>query len=186
MKRGPMTRFRLAYALTLMTAFACSSEDATSSTSMPADGGTTDAKQGPADGSTGGDDGAAKPDASDASTGPDAAKTGETCVGYGAGDTCQTEQGKPFGYVCFGGPPPGIDGCKETRTSGSLGNNYCCSENDCVEQIDQSAQCNGVSGKPRRVQCPPTGDGGSNVAPPAGCVEHNSGSTALEKLYCCP
>lgn len=180
-----MSRFRLATAIVLVTAFGCSSEDATSSAST--DGGTDAAPAAPKDASNGDDDAATDPDAgaSDAGTGNDASKVGETCVGYGAGDTCQTEQGKPFGYVCFGGPPPGIDGCKETRTSASLGNNYCCSENDCVEQIDQGAQCNGVSGKPRRVQCPPSGDAG-NVTPPAGCVEHNSGSTVLEKLYCCP
>ncbi len=182
-----MSRLRFALALALATAFACSSEDATTS-SAAADGGTDAVTPGPKDASGGEEeeDAATAPDAGDAGTGSDASKPGETCVGYGAGDSCKTEQGKPYGYVCFGGPPPGIDGCKETRTSASLGNNYCCSENDCVEQIDQSAQCNAVSGKPRRLQCPPAGDGGSNVAPPAGCVEHGSGATALEKFYCCP
>jgi hypothetical protein len=107
---------------------------------------------------------------------------GETCVGYGAGETCETEQGK-YGYVCFGGPPPGVDGCKLKQGS-SLGNSYCCGENVCVEQIDQSAACNAVSGKPHRYQCPPTASG--NATPPADCVEHNSGSTAVEKYYCCP
>ena len=108
---------------------------------------------------------------------------GETCIGYGEGDTCMSEPGKPYGYVCFGGAPPGVTGCK-LLSSSSLGNSYCCSENVCVEQIDQGAACNGVSGKPHRFQCPPTTSG--NTTPPAGCVEHDSGSTDLEKYYCCP
>ena len=126
------------------------------------------------------------PSSSDASsvdaTPADAGAPGETCIGYGTtGDSCGSEQGRPNGYVCFGGPPPGIDDCKLTRESDTLGNNYCCAANDCVEQIDQGAQCSGVSGKPHRFQCPP-----GSSAPPSGCVEHGSGSTAVEKYYCCP
>lgn len=126
---------------------------------------------------------AGAPAADSSTTVPDAG-VGQTCVGYGAGETCATEQGKPYGYVCFDGPPPGIAGCTLTRESGSLGNNYCCEESACVEQIDQSAACSGVSGKPRRVQCPPTETG--NAAPPDGCVEHQSGASDVEKFYCCP
>lgn len=128
-----------------------------------------------------GDAGASAPDASSSTSD---AGIGETCAGYGAGETCETEQGKPYGYVCFGGAPPGVAGCTLTRESGSIGNNYCCTENVCVEQIDQGAACNTVSGKPRRFQCPPTDTG--NATPPADCVEHDSGSTEIEKYYCCP
>ena len=157
-------------ALLLGCLLACSSSETTTS-SAATDGGSADAS-----------------DASDASTTPNdagaEASTGETCIGYGAGETCETEQGTPYGYVCFGGAPPGVEGCKLTRESASIGNNYCCTENVCVEQIDQGAQCNGVSGKPRRFQCPPTDTG--NATPPAGCVEHDSGSSDVEKYYCCP
>lgn len=112
----------------------------------------------------------------------DAGASGETCVGYGTtGDSCTSEQGRPYGYVCFGGPPPAIAGCTLTRESSSLGNNYCCAANECVEQIDQSAQCGAVSGKPHRFQCPP-----GSSAPASECAEHGSGSTELEKYYCCP
>jgi poly(hydroxyalkanoate) depolymerase family esterase len=113
---------------------------------------------------------------------PDAGP-GETCVGYGEGESCGMEQGKPYGYVCFGGPPPGVDDCK-LKQSSSLGSSYCCSENVCVEQIDQSAACSAVTGKPHRFQCPPTATG--NATPAADCVEHNSGSSSVEKYYCCP
>lgn len=171
---------RLSFVVGLSVVLACSSEEKTTtpSTSDAGDAGTTT----PNDAATEGDAGDAGTDTG--ATGDPDAGVGQTCIGYGAGDTCATEPGKPYGYVCFDGAPPGIAGCKLTRSSGTLGNNYCCSENACVEQIDQGAQCNGVAGKPRRLQCPPTESG--NATPPAGCQEHNSGSTEVEKFYCCP
>lgn len=181
-----MTRLRALFAVSLAVAAfaACSSEESSSTTTPGTDAGGTDAKPAPGDASTGGEGGGGKTiDGGDA--GGDAATTsGETCIGYGKGESCEGGV-PPYGYVCFGGPPPGFTGCVETRTSASLGNNYCCPTNDCVAQPDQDKQCNGVSGKPHRFQCPPAGDGGT-VAPPSGCVEHASGGSALEKFYCCP
>jgi hypothetical protein len=155
---------------------ACSSSEATTPTPAPApEAGTST----PADSGTPVEEAGA-----DTSTpiDPDAGP-GETCIGYGAGESCENEATQKYGYVCFGGAPPGVQGCKLLQASG-VGNSYCCSENVCVEQIDQGAACNGVSGKPRRLQCPPTASG--NAAPPADCVEHNSGSSEVEKYYCCP
>lgn len=111
---------------------------------------------------------------------------GETCVGYGTSpESCPASCGQPYGYVCFGGPPPGFTGCRETRTSSVVGNNYCCPTNDCVAQPDRGADCSGVAGKPNRYQCPPTG-AGAWATPPAGCIEKGSGASAVEKFYCCP
>jgi hypothetical protein len=105
---------------------------------------------------------------------------GETCIGYGTGSTCDPQCGQPYGYVCANGPPPGFTGCREVSKS-ALGNSYCCPKNDCVAQPDQNAVCNDAgAGKTKRYQCPP------GSTPPAGCVEHKSGGTNLEKLYCCP
>ena len=111
------------------------------------------------------------------------APAGETCIGYGAGETCADVAEKPYGYICVNGAPPGITGCT-LKSASSLGDSWCCSENACVEQIDQSAACDGVTGKPHRVQCPPTESG--HATPPPDCEEHQSGETDLEKFYCCP
>ncbi len=106
---------------------------------------------------------------------------GETCIGYGTGSTCDPACGQPYGYVCFDGPPPGFTGCREISTSALVGNSYCCPKNDCVAQPDQNGACGDAGASTtKRFQCPP----GSTA--PAGCVEHNSGSTNLEKFYCCP
>lgn len=159
----------------LLFVLACSSNETTVTSPTP-EGGTTPV--GDPDSGT-----PTPPKDAAADTGPTIeadAGPGETCVGYGEGDTCET--GK-YGYVCFNGPPPGVAGCT-LKQSSSLGNSYCCTENVCVEQIDQGSACNGVSGKPHRFQCPPTASG--NATPPAGCEEHNSGSTDIEKYYCCP
>lgn len=175
-----MIRVTFIATVVVLASASCSSEETTPAPApAPA---TSDA----------GDAGGSAPDSSSpiadagADTGPSVqdAGVGETCIGYGAGESCESEQGRPFGYVCFNGAPPGVSGCKLTRESSTLGNNYCCKDNVCVEQIDQSSACNGVSGKPRRLQCPPT-DGG-NATPPTGCEEHNSGSSEIEKYYCCP
>jgi hypothetical protein len=168
-----VTRGSLFATVVLLAGAACSSEGTTPAPAI-SDAGDAGGSSSPA-----GDAG------SDTGSGGDSGSTiGETCIGYGAGETCENEATNKYGYVCFGGPPPGVQGCKLTRESSTVGNNYCCTENVCVEQIDQSAQCNAVSGKPHRVQCPPTDAG--NATPPAGCVEHNSGSSELEKYYCCP
>ena len=126
----------------------------------------------------------------DSSTQPDASNcpgeiktgNGETCIGYGTGSTCEPSCGQPYGYVCFNGPPPSFTGCREVSKSALVGNSYCCPKNDCVAQPDQNAACGDAgAGKTKRFQCPP-----GSSAPPAGCVEHNSGGTNLEKFYCCP
>lgn len=112
-------------------------------------------------------------------------RTGETCVGFGAGTGCDTTCGLPaYGYVCFNGGPPGFAGCVQASSTGSFGDTYCCPENKCVPQPDQDKQCS-TAGKPHRYQCPPDGAGG-NVAPPSGCADGGSGATALERFYCCP
>jgi hypothetical protein len=110
--------------------------------------------------------------------------TGETCVGFGKGTPCDTACGLPqYGYVCFSGGPPGFAGCVQASSS-AFGETYCCPDNKCVAQPDQDAMCtNGA--KPHRYQCPPNGSGG-NVAPPAGCTETGSGTTPIERFYCCP
>jgi len=169
----------LACTLAIVAVVSCSSNETTVTGPATSDAGSSGSD---AASDAGGEPGSDAGSDTGASSGD--AGIGETCIGYGAGETCATEQGKPYGYVCFDGAPPGIAGCKLTRASGTLGNNYCCEENACVEQIDQGAQCNGVSGKPHRFQCPPTDTG--NATPPAGCVEHGSGSTEVEKYYCCP
>jgi hypothetical protein len=161
--------------LLLAVLAACSSNETTTSAPAPdagtpapdADSGTTSPKDAGAD---------TTPADTDAGI-------GETCIGYGEGETCATVQGKPYGYVCFNGAPPGIEGCT-LKMSSSVGNSYCCSENACVEQIDQGSACTGVTGTPHRFECPPTATG--NATPPAECEEHNSGSTEVEKYYCCP
>jgi hypothetical protein len=117
--------------------------------------------------------------------GPIKTGNGETCAGYGTGESCDVACGQPYGYVCFDGPPPGLTGCRETRVHALFGNNYCCPNNACVAQPDRNAMCDGVTGKPNRFQCPPA-PGGGNVAPAQGCVEHGSGATNVEKYYCCP
>lgn len=153
---------------------ACSSNETTTVSQAPEAGTPTDS-----------DSGAAPPKDAGVDTsapGDEDAGVGETCVGYGEGDTCAAEPGK-YGYVCFNGAPPGVASCK-LKQSSSLGNSYCCTENVCVEQIDQGSACNGVTGKPHRFQCPPTASG--NATPAVGCEEHNSGSTDVEKYYCCP
>lgn len=127
-------------------------------------------------------DGAPPHDAA-ACVGPIATTPGETCIGFGAApETCDPACGQPFGYVCFDGGPPGMEGCREQSVSG-FGNTYCCPKNECVAQPDQDTECPDAS-KPRRFQCPP--EGGGHVEPPPGCVETGSGETALEKFYCCP
>jgi hypothetical protein len=110
---------------------------------------------------------------------------GETCVGFGGSSECEQAGCGRFGYLCIGGGPPGFAGCSEKSTS-AFGNSYCCPKNDCVAQPDQNDACNDApGGLTKRYQCPPNGASG-HVAPPAGCVEHKSGQTALEKMYCCP
>lgn len=139
------------------------------------------------DGDDGGDDGGSTTDVS-TSTCPfntQFASNGETCVGFGVSSECEQAGCGRFGYVCVGGGPPGFTGCSEKSTS-ALGNSYCCPTNDCVAQPDQNGACSDAPGGLRkRYQCPPNGSSG-HVAPPAGCVEHRSGTTALEKMYCCP
>ena len=123
-----------------------------------------------------------------ACVGPIVSSAGETCTGFGTqGDSCDPSCGQPFGYVCFGGAPPGFTGCREQRVSATFGNTYCCPTNACVERPDRTIDCAGVAGKPKHFQCPPlAGDAGGNASPPSGCVGEGSGQSSLEKYYCCP
>lgn len=111
--------------------------------------------------------------------------TGETCVGFGAGDPCKTACGLPaYGYVCFNGGPPGFAGCVQASSTGAFGDTYCCPDDKCVAQPDQDGMCT-TAGKSHRFQCPPDGAGG-NVAPASGCVDGGFGGSALEHFFCCP
>ncbi len=181
----------------VLAAFAACSEDPTATTTPAGDAGSPrkdaraaqeDEEEEPAsDAGTAKD--AGKKDASptsDAGCGrPVVTTPGETCIGFGPkDDPCDPACGQPYGYVCFEGAPPGFASCSLARET-SLGQTYCCTKNDCVAQPDLDSMCNGVSGKPHRYQCPPDGDGGHATAP-AGCVEKGSGSTPIERFYCCP
>jgi hypothetical protein len=111
--------------------------------------------------------------------------TGETCTGFGAGDPCDPACGLPaYGYVCFNGGPPGFTGCVRARAS-TLGDTYCCPNDDCVAEPDQDSQCAGESGKPHLYQCPPNGTDGGSVAPPNGCASKAVGGSPYA-YACCP
>jgi hypothetical protein len=106
--------------------------------------------------------------------------TGETCIGFGKGSPCDPACGLgEYGYVCFNGGPPGFAGCVQASSTGSFGDTYCCPDNACVPQPDQDDKCT-APGKSHRYQCPP------DVTAPSGCAAVGSGSTALERFYCCP
>jgi hypothetical protein len=160
-----------------------------------------DATPGAADGATGsdtarpGDDAASEGDAAVADAASDARTDaggdggnegkGETCIGFAKGTPCGANGFGDYGYVCFGGSPPGIVGCKLASSTGSFGDTYCCTENKCVAQPDQDKECKAKAGTPHRFQCPPDGDAGP-VAAPAGCVSAGGGGSAVENFYCCP
>jgi len=111
--------------------------------------------------------------------------TGETCIGFGAGDPCKKACGLPaFGYVCFNGGPPGFAGCVQASSTSAFGDTYCCPDDRCVAQPDQDGMCK-TAAKSHRFQCPPDGAGG-NVAPASGCVDGGFGGSALEHFFCCP
>ena len=113
------------------------------------------------------------------------ASTGETCIGFGKGTPCDMACGLPaYGFVCFNGGPPGFAGCVQASSTGSFGDTYCCPDNRCVPQPDQDKECKSA-GTPHRYQCPPDGMG-RGVAPPPGCADGGSGSSAVERFYCCP
>ena len=184
--------FALALALPLLHVGACASDESDPPTSSTPDADASVDRAAPdsgeqpiPDASAGQDAGA---DAADGSCPPTKVvpDAGETCIGFGKkADPCDPACGLPaYGYVCFGGQPPGFAGCVQARAS-SLGETYCCPENKCVAQPDQDGMCAAVQGKPHRYQCPPL-EGGGNAAPPAGCTESGSGGTELEKFYCCP
>jgi hypothetical protein len=169
---------------------ACDSDDATGTSSAPeTEGGTGDGGAGgPGKDGEPATDAPATPDVAaegGSCRGPIVTGNGETCIGHGKGSSCDPACGQPYGYLCVDGPPPGFSGCRETQTS-ALGNSYCCPKNECVAEPDQNGVCaDADAGKTKRFQCPPDESGG-HVAPPSGCVEHNSGPTELEKFYCCP
>jgi hypothetical protein len=176
---------------------ACADDDTTGATGTP-EAGTSSGNDATTSRSDGGNqqeddsgssgDGGTKQDGSSQTCGPNnATKNGETCIGFGPKpETCDAGC-NPNGYVCFGGGPPGFTNCHEIRVSAIVGNTYCCSENKCVAEPDQDQQClDAGAGKTHRFQCPPNENGSGNVAPPNGCVEHKSGTTAVEKFFCCP
>jgi hypothetical protein len=116
--------------------------------------------------------------------GSDAAKSGETCTGFGKGSPCG-DAGLPlYGYICVNGGPPGFVGCVQASAS-AFGETYCCPSNDCVAEPDQDPQCTGVSGKPHLYQCPPDGTDGGSVAPTAGCAAKSLPGSPYA-YYCCP
>lgn len=169
---------------------ACSDDESSGGTSVDAGAdGTTRRDVGTETDSGENEDAGTKTDGgeeeTDASCGPTTTSTsGETCIGFGTSTECPASCGQPYGFVCVGGGPPNLTGCRQYRES-ALGNGYCCPTNGCVLQPDRAGDCaDAGAGKTKRYQCPPT-DGG-NAEPPAGCVEHGSGPSNLEKFYCCP
>lgn len=173
-----------------MTFVACSSdppatpggEDAAAPDAGPIqDASTGDAIRGDAGDAMSVDDAAADV-GSDAACmmGTAANKTGETCVGFGRGQPCSNACGA-FGYVCFNGGPPNLNGCREMRTSG-LGNTYCCPDLACVRQPDQDNKC--PNPRPQRYQCLDA-DAGAPM-PPAGCQEDVAARQPGSRFFCCP
>lgn len=113
---------------------------------------------------------------------PKATHPGETCIGFGSkGSSCNDACGRPYGYVCVDGGPPGFPSCVRASAS-SLGETYCCTTNECVAQPDRDSVCNGASGKPHSYACPPHDDGGTASKP--GC-EQKSDELGVP-LFCCP
>lgn len=184
----------IAASLPLLALEACSDDPTTPDATTDGgglDGSTKNDTGGGMDGNTSDSDvpekDAATPD-DGACPGPIVTTTnGETCTGFGTqGGTCDPSCGQPYGYICFEGAPPNIKGCREQRVSATLGNTYCCPKNECVERPDRTIDCAAVAGKKRHFQCPPLPGDAGNVTAPAGCVETNSGSSSVEKYYCCP
>ncbi|CAN5709772.1 hypothetical protein BH11MYX4_BH11MYX4_14970 [soil metagenome] len=162
-----------------------------SDSSNPALGDAATAADGPGtkiDGATEGDAGPTNDSggdsAADGAVDSGANGKGETCIGFAKGTPCGVNGFGDYGYVCFNGSPPGIEGCKLASSTGSFGDTYCCTENKCVAQPDQDKECK-TAGKPHRFQCPPNGDAGP-VAAPAGCAAAGGGGSAVENFYCCP
>lgn len=193
-KRALFALLCAAIGLAVIALEACSDDDTTGATGTPEAGAASDASTRD-DGSNGTEDdagatgdGGTRQDGSAGTCGPNnASKSGETCIGFGAKPESCDAGCNPYGYVCFGGGPPAFTNCHEIRTSAVIGNTYCCSENKCVAEPDQDQQClDAGAGKTHRYQCPPNESGSGNVAPPNGCVEHVSGTSAIEKFYCCP
>ena len=157
------------------TGSSSTSSSSTSSSSGGTDGGT----DGGSDAGTDAKADAATPVCANGEVQP---KTGQTCAGFGMSTPCTTCTPSAYGYLCFDGGPPNIDGC--TRVSKSaFGDTYCCSSNQCVAEPDQDSKCVGKPGGPHRYQCPPDGTDGGFVKPPQGCVLE---STMVYPFYCCP
>jgi hypothetical protein len=110
---------------------------------------------------------------------------GDTCVGIGTSSTCSAACGLPqFEYVCYGGGPPGINGCVQTSYSAIVGGTYCCGELKCVRSTFLDPQCADAGAPPHFHQCASGGDGGLLVQPPIGCQPTTG--PAPYKYYCCP
>lgn len=148
----------------------------------PEAGGPTDAPEDAPGGDAGVDaacalDGAAPPVADDG--------LGETCTGYGEGDPCDPACAVPrYGYVCVGGSPPGLAGCRLLREGGVIGSTYCCPDLACVRQPDQDALCAAEGPRSRRFQCAAHADGGLEATPPADCREVGDALPG-SRFYCC-
>ncbi len=133
-------------------------------------------------------------DASDAGTASDASPdgcvtgevitaSGDTCAGFGTGESCNSACGlPPYGYVCTNGGPPGFAGCMRVSESALLGGTYCCPELKCVRVTSQDGSC-ADAGAPLLYQCATADDGGLLAAPAAGCTE----ITGLPsyRYFCC-
>lgn len=179
-----MRRLVLAFAFAAFLACSSSSSSPTRTSPPPAQ----DASTAPPSEQDAGDAGIEASASQDAScpTPKAATSTGETCTGFGeTGDPCDPACGLPrYGYLCFNGGPPGFAGCVQVRAT-SLGETYCCPNNDCVAEPDQDARCSGASGKPHLYQCPPEGKDGGAAAPASDCVAEPVPGSPYP-YYCCP
>ncbi len=112
---------------------------------------------------------------------PDA---GDTCVGFGTGDSCSTACGlPPYGYVCTNGGPPGFAGCVRVSNSALLGGTYCCPDLQCVRVTSQDNACADAGLGPRLYQCATQTDGGLLAKPAQGCTE--LGGLPSYRYFCC-
>ncbi len=122
----------------------------------------------------------------DGASGDGGGGTGETCIGFGAKSPCGAA-GKPdYGYVCFGGSPPGVSGCALASKS-IAGETYCCTQLACVAQPDRDAADCKSAQRPHRYQCAVDEGNALLAQPPAGCSEDVGALIdKSSRFYCCP
>ncbi|MBL9113165.1 MAG: hypothetical protein JNM74_28020 [Myxococcales bacterium] len=135
---------------------------------------------------------AASPDATSAdASDPDAAcgdagvttfGPGDTCAPFGEGTPCGGGCVPKYGYVCTGGGPPNLTGCRQMSNS-TFGGTYCCPELSCVRSTFQDKDCAGKPGKTQMRVCPVDAQKNLRAPPPAGC-EVVTGPEY--RYFCCP